>query len=277
MRRIRTLACVVALASPALASDPCQVARLVAPEFEPNAFGISVASSGDYWFVADHQAEVYCTGFGCGVGAVYVYEMVEGELLYAQSIISPLAQPPDNFGRSIAADANFLAIGAPVSAVPGRADRPGAVFVYTREDQLWTLAYIVAPPPTTQRFGEVVSVDNGTLVVADKDQDRILVYRLDADGWRLTDELLPPPEASADAAFGTAMLARDDRIVVGAPRDRALTAAGGSFHVYTRVDDGRYAHEYSEYSDERQGLGASVAIQGDELFVGGFAATRRFE
>ena len=277
MKRISTLCTVLALGSSVVAGDPCQVARLVTPEFEPNAFGISVTSSGDYWFVADHQAEVYCTGFGCGVGAVYVYEMVAGDLVYTQSLVSPLAQSPDNFGRSIAADDAFLVVGAPYSAAPGHTGRPGVVFVYRRIAGQWELDSTVEPPIGTQRFGELVAIDNGTLVVADKDQNRILVYARDGLGWSLADELLPPAEVSVDAVFGYSMVARDGRIVVGAPWDRSVIAAGGSFHIYREITEERYALEQSVYSAERQLLGSAVAIQGAELFVGAFGATRAFD
>ncbi len=265
------------LACEALA-DPCQVDRLVAPgPFAPTSFGNSIAHSGDYWFIADYRSQILCSGFGCGAGAVYVYEMIEGELFYLQTLTSPAPMTPDNFGRSIDAEDGVLVVGSPFSAAPGLSGRPGAVFVYRLEEGLWQQASIIAPPVGGDAFGSVVSLDGDSLAVADVGNDRILVYRFDGTSWELTDELLPPPEVSARSGFGWVMMAGEGRIAVGAQQDRSVIGAGGSFHVYREVSPGQYEIEHSEYSQVQQVLGSAIAIDGDEMYVGAIAATRDFE
>ena len=274
MRRRLAIAAFAALGGLALA-DQCQVARLVTPEaHDANSFGVGVASTGDYWFVSDHQAEVFCSGFGCGVGAVYVYEMVAGELLHSQTLISPFAQSPDNFGVSIGASGDTLAVSARNSAVPSGSGRPGAIFMYTLMDGSWDLTSIIEPPVGVQDFTDVLSFDGRTLAAFDYFNERVLVYTLAAEGWELTDELLPPDGVRERSEFGWTILVAGNRIIVGAPRDGAVANDGGSFHVYSEVAEGQYELEQSVVSTEPQQLGRSLALVGETLLVGAPVAER---
>ncbi|MEQ9095266.1 MAG: FG-GAP repeat protein [Phycisphaerales bacterium] len=278
------LAVVVGGPGSALADEPCQLQRLLAPgPYASTSFGNAVARSGEYWFVADYRAEVLCTGFGCGAGAVYVYQMIDGQLEHVQTLTSPFPQSPDNYGISIDADDVHLVVGAPFSGLPGRSDRPGAVFVYRLSDGSWAESARIEPPAEALEFGTEVAVDNGQLLVSENYNDRlgrlprVLAYEARGSNWELRDIVSRPDDVSENSWFGIALSLSNERLVVGAPFDRAERTNGGSVHVYRRSVDGTYELEQSLRVDAAERIGRSISISGSRLLAGAPLATRDFE
>src|SRR6056297_2464348 len=109
-------------ASAALAQIPCEPQRLVPPSAFPSSdYGISVATNGRYWFVGDRFAMTKCTtsAFSCATGAVHVYELVDGQLAFRQSIVPHDVSVGDNFGFSLDVDGDRLLVGTLQTRWPG--------------------------------------------------------------------------------------------------------------------------------------------------------------
>ena len=209
-------------------------------------------------------------------GAVQSTYFVEAQLFGLPDFAG---QQNDRFGWSVAADGDFMVVGAPQRAF-GAQPGAGAAYVFVRAGATWIQQRILfAPDPgANDGFGTAVSIAGDTIVVgapgADTpgaaDAGAAYVFVRSGTSWLHQQKLYAPGGAPLDV-FGTSVSVSGDTAVVGAPA--AETPGGtdaGAAYVFARsgatwssplkltAADGAAADSF----------GVSVSIAADTLISG---------
>ncbi|UYV12107.1 MAG: hypothetical protein NCW75_12485 [Phycisphaera sp.] len=255
------------------AQDPCVPQRIEPPVgTPPEKFGSMVATNDQYWFVADAAAQTLCPGstFACSTGAVHVYELVDGQLEFTQTLVPPDIGLGDNYGYGMAAYGNRLIIGAPKHTVPGGVPLRGLLYDYGFDGTRWVETARIEPPAEVQAdFGKRVVLHGDSMIVWNQvtRPDAVYAYRLVAGEWAHVQTLSPGPEAFA-WDYGRRMVMDDDWLFVAAPDDDTITAGGGSVFIYQREGDGTFTFFQKVMADFFGRFGTDIAYNGRSLLVG---------
>ena len=127
---------------------------------EDDAFGAAVAIDGNTMVVGANRAAAGDQSFA---GAAYVFERINGQWLFGQTITSPNAVDGDFFANTVDIDGDTIVIGA---ANEG-AQRGGAAYVFVRSDGQWTQQsrLVLSGGEPFDAFGASVAIDADTIVV----------------------------------------------------------------------------------------------------------------
>ncbi|WP_165248863.1 Ig-like domain repeat protein [Paludisphaera soli] len=182
-------------------------------------------------------------------------------------LTSPVAGDELNYGwgMSLTSDGETLAIGA-----PGEDSMPGAVYVYTRGDRVWTETARLAMPEGVpgHRFGQGVAIsgDGSTLAVTSRVGEwatggaSLHIYSRSESGWNLSQTIT----LEASYGFGGWLSISDDGGVV-AGGAAFFNSAAGAAYVFSRVN-GVYAMEppiLAPDGSPGDWLGEPAALSGD--------------
>lgn len=232
--------------------------------FDGDGFGAALARNGDRLLVG-------ATAQNDEKGAAYVFErQADGTWTEAARLVADDAVAGGNFGAAVALSGETALVGA-----AGGDESPGAAYVFQRDASgSWTLQTRLAPTDTAveDRFGAAVAVlgDRAFVSAPGRSENRGIVfeYRLQAGQWSETGEL-SINELPEDAAFGAALLLREDELLVGAPGPRR-SGVGAVYSFRTDPDGGGWqlASRLLPFgATQSDGFGVDLAY-GDELFVG---------
>ncbi|MEY2715232.1 MAG: hypothetical protein RIT24_1575 [Planctomycetota bacterium] len=178
----------------------------------------------------------------------------------------------DQFGESIAADANWLVVGGTRHDASGVDS--GAVWVYRREAGLWRFPQRLIPGMGSDgaRFGSAVAVSGGRLAVGAPlggVAGTVSVYKLVGTDWQLEQTILNPTPAQGDR-FGDSIALEGDRLLIGAPFDDEGAIDRGAVHAYS--SNGRSWQLQSTLlpmsASDRQYFGRSIAIRNTRAAIG---------
>lgn len=199
-----------------------------------DGFGVSVMLQDDVIVVGAWQHE--------NSGAAYVFRYDGVAWLEEQQLVSSSPAPEDDFGFSVAIDANTIVVGArrsdPIE------DSSGAVFVYEFQGGQWLESQHIFPDDGTEGdlFGHDVAL-SGDLLIAGAYGDQVTcdstnplcvpgsayVFRRVSGSWSELRKLAPTSGGGA-AAFGSAVAAFGNTV--------AGTAIGDEeFVLVARFDD----------------------------------------
>ena len=217
-------------------------------------------------------------------GAVYEFNIVDGEAVYVQEI--PARTNSKRFGGSVVQKGNLLAIGDPADTTNGL--NSGAVHLYERNGTSWTFKRTIYPTTTAaeDNFGVSLAAtkDMGHLFIGATSYDinssmygKVYVYtKSGIDTFTETlvrDSVLPSP----GVRFARS-LAYDDhvkKLYVGCEGDNKGSQTTGSVHIFDMVltPTVTLTYDKSLYPTEgfTQGLfGSSLSISpsGHQLYVG---------
>jgi|MDSW01.3.fsa_nt_gb hypothetical protein len=186
-----------------------------------------------------------------------------------QKLVASDAQAGDQFGFSVAASTDVLAVGAPGKDVlfGTLIEAMGAVYIFTRDpnDGSWQEQTRLIPldggTPASggaASLGESVAT-NGDFVVAGAPGERaVYIYKENgAGGWPQVQKIGRPGRNG----FGSVLAISGNRLIVGAQRSALI------FHY----DTGKAIWEEVETFTSSlvgSGFGSSVAIDGDSALVG---------
>ncbi|MBK8286705.1 MAG: FG-GAP repeat protein [Ahniella sp.] len=172
----------------------------------------------------------------------------------------------DEFGYSVAADANLLLAGA-----PGENDQAGAAYVFRCENQgcLQEARLSNLTVTSGHAFGAEVALFGADLFVAAPRQNAgaVFAYQRPAAGVVTAHSVLMAKDGAAGDEFGATMAFDGNTLVIGAPGD---DNDRGSVHVYVR-QSGEWvlqSHLFAWDGAARDRFGSAVAIQGDRIAVG---------
>jgi hypothetical protein len=207
------------------ASDGASLAR----------FGLSVAVNDDTIVVgADGDSEL-----GFFSGAIYVFALDGSNWIEQQKLHAQDARPGASFGYHLAMSGHTIVVGAPGDEV-GTHTR-GAAYVVTRHSHGWfqDRKLVAKDSDVFDGFGLRVAVSDNTIVVGSmSDHDAALyggaayVYKQNGQsGWSL-DEKLFASDAARDDAFGCAVAASNDTVLVGAFGRSDVAFYAGAAYIY---------------------------------------------
>lgn len=184
--------------------------------------------------------------------------------------IAPAGIPPGaRFGSSIAASADWMAVGAP-------GDVGGSVWVYARGDTNWSLAYVLRPPSSDLAgwFGSSLAIVGSRLVIgvpycdlAAMNAGAAIEFDLGLGGASVVRVLLP--EAPSDGAnFGHSVALDGECIVVGAPGALRFGQRVGSAEIFLAGGVLPIARIAPEKPEGLALVGTGVAVSAGVVFVG---------
>lgn len=167
-----------------------------------------------------------------------------------------------DFGASVAAHGDLVAVGAP------RAHLGGLVQLYSFADERWTHAATLRPEDDegVVGFGQSVAMYGDTVVVASL--EAVYVFTGEERDWELTARLYP----STEDGLPTQVAIENDLLAAG-----ILSFDGWLVDVYKR-EDGEWTHSsaiHPSFTDTNR-FGRSISLDAGRLAVGGDAVVTIF-
>lgn len=209
----------------------------------------------------DGDQAIITTQFGA---AAYVFTY-DGTDWTQEAILTP-DDPEETpfFGLTAEIEGDIALVGAPQATVDGTPEA-GAVLVYTRTEGVWTQTetLTVNSDDNTDRIGQALDYENGTLVTTTRASFRAPAYVFGFDGaeWTLEAELPPSEDGPAYIASG-----------IGHPieldGDRVLLGAFSGAYLFTRMDGTWSLTTEIDGSEEDISFGQNVYLDGAQAIIG---------
>ena len=239
-------------------------------------FGISVATSGDTVIVGAQWADISGRS---AQGAAYVFVRDGDGWTQQQKLVAGDGLAGDNLGRSVAVDNDTAVVGAYLATIGGR-ENQGAVYVFTRQGNIWSQKQkLVAVDGTAyDQFGNSVALDGNTTVVGahsagvdgKDDQGAVYVFSRSGGTWNEQQKLVVDDGAEFDQ-FGSSVAVDGNTVVVGAFRaDIDGKSNQGAAYVFARAGNTWSMQQKLFAADgaESDRFGRSVALAGETAVVG---------
>ncbi len=236
---------------------------LVADDREvDDVFGESVSIDGDI-------AAVGSPGNG-EFGAVYIYELSEGNWIQSQKLTVNNEVELDGFGTTLAMSSGRLIVGAHKSDA-----QKGFVFVFEQSDEGWlqTAKLTADDAQALDQFGRSIALSGDRIIVGAPWTDdlasrsgSVYVFDLVNGEWSQTIKV-QASDGSEDDFFGIDVSIDNDRFVVGAAESDDRT---GSAYVF-ELDQGAWIEQQKltlNNGENFDAFGLSVSISGDKILVG---------
>ena len=206
-----------------------------------------------------------------GAQAVHIFEKGDTGWRASGMFTADDLEEGDSFGRNIVSHGKMVAV-----AAPGQAERAGAVYVYTRNDDG---SYSQAGKLTASdaeggdNFGSSMQFANGTLLVGapGKTSGTGTVYKfthdMDSGMWAESGKL---DGAGIDEGhgYGSSITQAGDHVFVSAPR---FGLREGVVFVFKADENGEYqaTGKLAAFDSPRNAqFGASVTVDGDAVLIG---------
>jgi hypothetical protein len=183
---------------------------------------------------------------------------------------SNLLRPPAqeeliDFGHSVAADGDWVAVGAPAEN-----EATGAVYLFECLQLACASGVRVGSPDPEDKssFGAAVALSGNRLAVGspERDDGEVDIFRLQAGEW-VHEERLVAFDGDSDDRFGAALALVGDQLLVGAPR---ANGQAGSAYAFARDQSGWTQVQRLDALDSSPGdrFGSSVALTASRAWVG---------
>jgi len=270
-----------------------EAARLTASDgAADDRFGESVAISGNTVVVGSREDD---TGSNTAQGSAYVFEKPVGGWTTGTETAKLTASDGatgDRLGVSVAIDGDTVVVGASDDDVGSHADQ-GSAYVFEKPAGGWTTGTETAKLTASDgaandSFGESVAISGDTLVVgayldvigSNSDQGSAYVFERPVGGWTTGTEAakLTASDGAAEDHFGLPVAISGDTVVVGSFADDVGSNENqGSAYVFekpagawaTGTETAKLTASDGAADDY---FGISVAVSGDMLVVGAYAA-----
>jgi hypothetical protein len=240
-------------------------------------FGRSVALSGNRALVGkindDDQAE--------DAGAVFVYEMVEGQWQESAKLFADDAAAFDKFGLSVSfdtANSNFIAIGSPGD--DDVLDDSGAVYIFEFNGATWQQLNKIIPTEATidQGFGSSISFSEQSVLIGapvatiNGNFAAGVAYLFEPDvnnQWQQTKKFNANSPGTFDY-FASDVILSDDIALISVPLDDGQVANTGSIYFFKKIND-IWTYQQT-IVDDTQGnndkMGYSISLFDNQLITG---------
>jgi len=217
-------------------------------------------------------------------GGAYVYSLQNGWSLESRLPHPSEAELRDFFGKSVAIDGDWAAVGAPAS--PPAPNGPGAVYLYHWSGAAWVehAMLTASDGEVGENFGFSVSLSGDWLAIGANrthvpevggNYGAVYVFHYDGAAWAPHAKLQAPEEDTLPGrgAFGNDVDVRGTRIVVGAPAfwGASEPVRSGVVYVYG-LDAGSWALNarlVDASASEQEEFGTTVQTDGDRIVAGG--------
>jgi len=217
--------------------------KINAPE-EHDAFGMSVALSGDTLFVGAINAQQVIE-WDYYQGKVCVYKRDPKTTPLWSTSQAPLFEYNSKayFGNAMAFNNDTLMVGAMshTSYKPWRGDDVGATAVLGLNNNEWTLAQSLIPdkPTTDARFGFSIAIQDDLAVIGSLEgssagdySGAAYVYRNNGDSWEEEAKLLPFDNETW-GGFGFSVAISDNYVIVGSP-GKSFGSLAGAVYLFLK-------------------------------------------
>lgn len=252
-------------------------AKLTAADAAPSDhFGYSVGIDGDTVVVGAFQDD----DKGTNSGSAYVFQR-SGEAWTQQAkLTAATGWMFDNFGRTVAVDADTVVVGALFHDDGG--SNAGAAWVFARSSSSWTeqAKLVAADPVASHGFGYAVGLDGDRAVIGahgdaggGTNAGAAYVFAAGTGGWSQQAKLVASDAAASDV-FGAAVSIDGKTAVVGTHRDDDVGTDSGSAYVFTE-NDGVWAEQRKLVGGDvaaGDGFGISVAVHSGTAVIGAHLA-----
>jgi len=226
--------------------------KLLAPDGVPgDAFGDSVVIEGDTALVGASDAE-----------SVYIYTRTHGFWNLQQKLTTP--DPDVKFGFSLAVEGDTALVAALRDSEVDSFS--GAVYVYTRNEGLWSLKQkLIGEAGYAEFFGASIAMDGDSALIGTLGNEATTYVYTRTDGtWEQQQRL------DGRFVFGIATALDSDTALVGAMREDWPTSSEA--HIFTRTDNVWSLQQILKRPfdglDFGDVFGGSVALDGDTALVG---------
>ncbi|QDT84056.1 Calx-beta domain-containing protein [Gimesia chilikensis] len=194
---------------------------------------------------------------------------------YQATLLAPDADnnTSDRFGHVVAISGDT----AVVAALYGdeTAENAGSVFVFTRSNGIWSFQQELHVADTIGNgyFGDVVAIENDTIVVGARSTDvytgSAYVFKRENNVWTQTAKLVAN-DAAPVANFGSSVDIENSTIVIGARLDSETEYRSGAVYIFNEQDGNwTQTQKLKDPTPVDQGtFGTSVSLEGDLLLVG---------
>ena len=234
-------------------------------------FGGSVAVWGDHLIVG-------APGYGLdsrGSGAAYFFHRNGASWTETVRFEPSDVSAEDGFGTAIAANGDWVSVGAPRHAHDGL--RSGAAYILAKSGSAWhQVAELVPSDPADDiQYGGSVSVSGDRIVVGAERQaglteasGAVYVFERDGSVWSEVAKLVGSDGQAGDG-FGGSVAVRGDQIVVGASGQDLFGEDSGAAFVFEKQDSDwvEVAKLVLPDGSKEDWFGASVALTEDRVLV----------
>jgi len=222
---------------------------------------------------------------GSDTGKVFVYKHDGTQWVqFGQVLETPAGDPQlgAHFGHSVAVDGDRLVVGEPNNRPANGAINGGAAYVFRFESDAWVHEATLEPTiplEDNDLLGWSVDIDGDDIVVGApsdgaSDIGFVTVFTLDASGQWVEDETLFPSDGAIGDRFGYSARIDGRVVIVGSPNHAHPSGPTevGAAYVFYRSPSGwlewNKLHAKDAYADDDDFFGKSVALSGDNAFVG---------
>lgn len=175
-----------------------------------------------------------------GPGVVYTYRVdASGSWRERSRLSAPDTSRMDDFGRTVALDANTMIVGA-----PRKRGTSGVAYAYRRASaaSAWELTSTIEPtgPGNHAEFASAVLVHGDDLLLGSPAVDSsgvVYHYKKTGGAWGVHDTIRPPV-ALGTTGFGRTLSMDGDWLLIGAP---AADSGAGRVYAAVRGSDGHWS------------------------------------
>ncbi|UCD74431.1 MAG: hypothetical protein JSV91_11645 [Phycisphaerales bacterium] len=253
--------------------DTCIMNKLLASEVQAEAcFGRAVAIAGG---VAVAGA-VGVDDNGTDAGAAYVFRYNGLKWVEEAKLLASDGAAGDDFGVSVAADADVIIVGADWDDDNGTDS--GSAYVYRYDGSAWVEEAKLLPSDgePDEAFGHSVAVDGGVAIIgAHRDDDNgeysgsAYVFRYDGSAWVEEAKLLPAGGSASDV-FGWSVDISGGVAIGSASWDDEVGVNAGAAYIF-RYDGSSWLEDAKLTASDGEAedfFGWCVSISSDAAIVG---------
>jgi hypothetical protein len=231
-------------------------------------FGVSVAVDGNFAVIGAYQND----SNGIDAGAAYVFEHTGSTWLQRQKLTASDAFAGAQFGRSVAIEANTIAVGSIL------ANNTGSAYIFTRSAGVWSQqAKLTAPDAASgDYFGCSVALSNNTVVIGaygdDSDTGSAYVFVRSGSTWAFEHKLTASNPHQNDR-FGNSVAIDTNAVLVGSYFSSPFEIrSAGSVYYFTRTAGAWSQQAVLTASDpnEYNYFGCSVALDANIAVIGAY-------
>lgn len=176
--------------------------------------------------------------FGSNSGSAYIYERVGFNWVEQAKLLPELGMVNDRFGWSVAIEGDIAVVGSIWDQNLG--NKAGAVYVFSRNDSVWTQHSKLLPSDGNEgdEFGTSVSINNSIIGVGSLGGGNIGVSSGSAYIFSLKDEIwyqqskLVPSDGLPGETFGGSISVSGSSTLVGSQRDDDNGSLSGSAYIF---------------------------------------------
>ena len=189
-------------------------------------FGNSITMGDGIALIGAYKADVTADD----LGAVYIFELIDGVWVETGIIESPLPQNASNFGTQVRLDGDWLAVGDAGAATSVTA-WGGSVSLFQRNGTQWNYVQTIEPQDGTDgmMFGLDIALSGNHLAVAapramvgnTTDVGKVYVYELSQGNWTELQQIVAPIPTYEDV-FGNSLDLDQEVLVVGSQYAQAV-------------------------------------------------------